>query len=152
MESNFLSVTFQLFGEVETSYPTHDFSFLFLFYARCFFFFYFNSPLMKCIWEQFPLTVVPVAPLPTSSLLQIQSSSISLQKRAGLLGISTECAITRNNKTRYKPWFQGSRRKHSKKKSVPRAEESEILLPVAVHCWDFYKNIMLTNKTYKKKT
>lgn len=78
------------------------------------------------------LTAVSTPPSPPPSAFpQFHSSSISIQKRAGLPGIETEHSITRYSKARHKPSHQGwtrqpSRRKRSQKQ-VLRADERVIL-------------------------
>jgi len=59
-------------------------------------------------------------PLPTSSLPQISSSSIFVQKRAGLPVILTEKSIKRGNKTRQKPLNQDWLKYSSRKKQIPK--------------------------------
>lgn len=56
-------------------------------------------------WLQFLL--LPLLPVPPFPLLQIYSSSVSLQKEAGLHRISTEQGITSSNKTRPKVHMGG---------------------------------------------
>lgn len=59
--------------------------------------------------------------LSTSPLSQIHSFSIFLQKMTSLPGISTEHHITRYNKTRNKPTYQGWVMQSSRRKGISRA-------------------------------
>ena len=59
--------------------------------------------------------------LPTSTLPKIHCSSLSLQKRAGLPGISTEHGITGYNNTRHNPSYQVWTKQINRRKGVPRA-------------------------------
>ena len=68
------------------------------------------------------LCVEPICTLP-----HVQCSYISLQKRAGLLVISTEQGKTRYNKTRHKPSFQGN--PLGRKVFLEKAKESETPQP-----------------------
>lgn len=75
-------------------------------------------------FKQYILTTVsPLSiPLNYAPLLSpyINSSSVSHQKRAGLLGTSMEPDITSYNKARHKSSYQGRERQPSREKRVPR--------------------------------
>lgn len=49
--------------------------------------------------------------------------SVSLQKREGLPGISTKCAITRDSKTRHKSSYQDLARQPNRRQSAPRVSK-----------------------------
>lgn len=61
-------------------------------------------------------------------LPQIYGSSISLQEKAGLPGISNKLGITWYNKTRHKPSHQGWKRQPSRRKRVSKESEMPPLL------------------------
>jgi hypothetical protein len=54
-------------------------------------------------------------------LPQIHSSFVSLQKEAGLLGISTKHGITNYGKPRHIPSYQGWIRQPTRRKRIPKA-------------------------------
>jgi hypothetical protein len=74
--------------------------------------------------EEFLITPPTPPNLPTTfPVPQINSSSVSLQRRAaGLPEISTEPSITRYNKSRHKPSYQGWIQQLSRRKWVPRTD------------------------------
>ena len=71
-----------------------------------------------------PFSLPSSQPL-TFPLPQIHRSSIFLQKRAGLSGISTKHSIIRYNKSRHKPSHQGWTRQSNSRKGVSRTGKSE---------------------------
>lgn len=87
----------------------------------------------------------PVSPLP-----EIHCSFMSLQKRAGLPVISTELGITRCNKARNIPLYQGCTRKPSRRKWVPQAGKRIRDTPSNSHCSKSNKNPKL--KTHSMYT
>ena len=68
-----------------------------------------------------PLSLLLPSPLSNSPPPEKKSSTISLQKRVDLPGISTEQSTTRCNKTRHTPSYQGWTRQLSRRERVPRA-------------------------------
>ena len=107
-----------LYTSVYMLFPLLPFSFL-CFTIDLYFVLLIYSPLIPNI---------STSPLPTflSSLPQIHPpTSISLKKRAGLLGISTEYDITRYDKTGHKLPYCSWMRQSSKRKRVPSAGKSK---------------------------
>lgn len=84
-------------------------------------YFYFYSSFINCI----PATVSPPFTPPSTFPHQVQSSSISLPKWTGLLGISTECSMTKDNKTSYKTSYPAWVRQSSKEKNSKSIQKSQ---------------------------
>lgn len=87
--------------------------------------------LLSCITSQLLFSLPPLLSVPHASSPRSTSPLFPLKKRAGLLGISAEHGITSYNKTRQKPSYQGSMRKSSRRKRVPKASKKKSDIPHA---------------------
>jgi hypothetical protein len=88
--------------------------------VNVFFLFIYFSLIQYILITVSPPSNLPSPPTSTSLLPHIHCSSVSLQKRAGLPGISTEHGIPRCNKTRHKLSHEGWRQP-CRRKRVPGA-------------------------------